>query len=57
MSIVAHSPSHRGESAELFIRDAATLLLRSVRPYFALYALTTTSLRPTRFRGDCAIEA
>ena len=46
MSIVAHSPSHRGEIAELFIRDAATLLLRSVRPCYALYALTTTSLRP-----------
>ena len=26
MSIVAQSPSHRGEIVELFIRDAATLL-------------------------------
>ena len=59
MSIVVHSPSHRGEIAELFIRDAATLLLhaRSERPCYALYmyTLTTTSLRPKRFHGDCVI--
>ena len=51
MSIVAHSPSHRDEIAELLIRDAATLgatLLRSVRSY---YDLATTM----RFRGDCVI--
>ena len=50
MSIVAHfSPSHCGEIAELLIRDTATLLLRSARPCYALYALATTSLRPTHF--------
>ena len=54
MSIVAHSPPHRGEIAELFIREAATFLLRSARPCYALYALTTTSLRTRRFCGDCA---
>ena len=48
MSIVAHSPSHRGEIAELFIRDAATLcaaLLRSVRSH---YDLATTNALPRR---------
>ena len=39
MSIVAQSPSHRGEIAELFIKDAATLLLvtlcaLSLRPHY-----------------------
>ena len=48
MSTVAHSPSHRGEIAELFIRDAATLLLRSWRPCYALYALATTNALPRR---------
>ena len=48
MSIVAQSPSNRGEIAELFIRDAATLLLRSSRPCYALYALTTTNALPRR---------
>ena len=48
MSIVAHSPLHRGEIAELFIRDAAMLLLRSARPCYALYALTTTNALPRR---------
>ena len=38
-----------------FIRDAATRLLRSVQPCYALYTLAMTSLRPTRFCGDCAI--
>ena len=52
MSIVAHSPPHRCEIAELFINDAATLLLRSAHPCYALYALTTTSLRIRRFGGD-----
>ena len=47
MSIVAQSPSHRGEIAELFTNDAARLLLRSSRSGYALYALATTSLRPT----------
>ena len=46
MSIVAQSPSHRGEIAELFIRDAASLLLCSSRACNALYALATLSLRP-----------
>ena len=53
MSIVAHSPSHCGEIAELFIRDAATLLLytlcaallRSVRSH---YDLATTNASPRR---------
>ena len=55
MSIEPHSPSHRGEIADLFIRDAAMLPLRYARPCYTLYALTTTSLRPTRFRDNCAI--
>ena len=48
MSIVAHSPSHRGEIAELFIHDAATLcatLLCSVRSH---YDLATTNALPWR---------
>ena len=48
MSIVARSPSHRGEIAELFIRDAATLcaiLLCSVRSH---YDLATTNALPRR---------
>ena len=32
MSIVAQSPSHRGEIAELFVRDAVTLLLVTLCP-------------------------
>ena len=57
MSTVAQSPSHRSEIAKLFIGDAATLVLpvRSSRLGYALYALATTSLRPTLFRGDYAI--
>ena len=45
MSTVAQSPSHRSEIAELFIRDAATLMLpvRSSRFGYALYALATTN--------------
>ena len=54
VSIVAQSPSHRGEIAQLFIRDAATLQLLYARSCYALNALATPSLRPTRFRG-CAI--
>ena len=52
MSIVAQSPSNRSEIAEFFVRDAATLLLRSARSCYALYVLATSSLRPTRFCGD-----
>ena len=57
MSTVAQSQSHRSEIEKLFIRDAATLMLpvRSSRFGYALYALATTLLRPTRFHGDCAI--
>ena len=47
MSIVAHSPSHRGEIGELFIRDAATLcatLLRSGRSHYDL--ATANALPP-----------
>ena len=49
MSIEPHSPLHRGEIAELFIRDAAMLplrgstLLHSVRSH---YDLTTTIALP-----------
>ena len=39
VTIVAQLPSHCGEIAELVIRDAAMLLLRSVRSCYALYAL------------------
>ena len=50
MSTVAQSPSHRSEIAELFIRDAATLMLpvRSSRIDLALYALPTTNALPRR---------
>ena len=51
MSIVAQSPSHRGEIAEFFIRDAATLcaiLLRSVRSVRSHYDLATTNALPRR---------
>ena len=48
MSIVAQSPPHRGEIAELFIRDAATLLLRYARSCYALCALATTNALPRR---------
>ena len=51
--LISNTASHCGEIAELFIRDAATLLLHSARPCYALHALTTTSLRPTCFHGDC----
>ena len=44
MSILAQPPSHRGQIAELFVRDAATVLLRSAQSCYALYALNTTSL-------------
>ena len=48
MSTVAQSPSHRSEIAELFMRDAATLMLpvRSSRFDYALYALATTTVLP-----------
>ena len=48
MSTVAQSPSHRSEIAELFIRDAATLMLpvRSSRFDYALFALATTTVLP-----------
>ena len=50
MCTVAQSPSHRSEIAELFIRDAATLMLpvRSSRFGYALYALSTTTALPRR---------
>ena len=44
MSIVAQSPSHRGEIAEYFVRDAAAHLQRSVRSCYALYAASTNAL-------------
>ena len=43
MSIVAQSPSHRGEIVELFVRDAAALLLQSDD----LVMLCTRSIRPS----------
>ena len=46
MSIVAQSPSHRGEIAELFIRDAATLLLRFCCAMRDLVTLCALLLRP-----------
>ena len=42
MSIVAQSPSHRGEIVELFVRDAAALPLQSDD----LVMLCTRSIRP-----------
>ena len=45
MSIVAQSLSHRGEIAESFIRDTATLLLRF---YYASAALCAILLRSVR---------
>ena len=48
MSIIAQSPPHLSEITKLFIHNAATLLRRSLRYGYALYAaLTTTSLRQT----------
>ena len=55
VSIVALLLSHRGQVTESFDREAATLLLRSARSCYALFALATTSLRPTHFRGDYVI--
>ena len=48
MSIVAQSPSHRGEIAKLFIHNVAMLLPRSVRSYYALYALARINTLPRR---------
>ena len=56
MNIVAQSLSHRGEIAELFIRDAATLLLhtfftiwlQSVRSRYDQRASAATVLRRYR---------
>ena len=53
VSIPAKSPLHCGEIKVLFFCDAATLLLSSVRSFYALYTLidldTTKALR----RGLC----
>ena len=46
MSIVAQLPSHRGEIAELFIRDAATLLLRFCCAMRDLVTLCVLLLQP-----------
>ena len=48
MSIVAQTPSHRDESADVFANDAATLSLRSSRSCYVLYVLTTTKALPRR---------
>ena len=48
MSIVAQTPSHRDESADVFVHDAATLSLRSSRSFYVLYILTTTKALPRR---------
>ena len=49
MSTVAQSPSQRSEIAELFIRDAATLMLPDVYALRGLVTLCTLLLRPPRF--------
>ena len=48
MSIVAQTPSHRDEGADVFVQDAATLSLRSSRSRYVLYVLTTTKALPRR---------
>ena len=48
MSIVAQTPSHRDESADVFVHDAATLSLRSSRSCYVLSVLTTTKALPRR---------
>ena len=48
MSIVAQTPSHCDESANVFAHDAATLSLRSSRSRYVLYILTTTKALPRR---------
>ena len=53
MSIVAQLLSNRGEIAELFVRDAATLLLRFCRAILlrlvqSCYDLATTNALPQR---------
>ena len=53
MSIVAQTPSHRDESADVFAHDAATHSLRSSRSCYVLYVLTTTKVlpRPLEYLG------
>ena len=46
LSIVAQTPSHRDESADVFVHDAATLSLRSSRSCYVLYVLTTIKALP-----------
>ena len=48
IAATVQSSSHRGQIAESFDRDAATLPLRSARFCDALYALTTTNALPQR---------
>ena len=48
VSIVAQTPSHRNESADVFAYDAATLSLRSSRSCYVLHVLTTTKALPQR---------
>ena len=48
MSIVAQTLSHRGESGDVFVHDAATLSLRSSQSCYVLYVLTTTKAFPLR---------
>ena len=45
---LAQTPSHRDESADVFVHDAATLSLRSSRSCYVLYVLTTTKALPRR---------
>ena len=56
MSIVAQSPPHRVEIAELFIRDAATLcvILLHVRSVHSHYDLATTNALPRRLCYLCS---
>ena len=48
MRFVAQTPSHRDESGDVIVHDAATLSLRSSRSCYVLYFLTTTKAFPRR---------
>ena len=55
VSIVAQTPSHRDESADVFAHDAATLSLRSSRSCYVLNVLTTAKALPRQL-GFLGIE-
>ena len=55
MNIVVLTQQCRGEIVELFVCDASTCTLCAILLHVrSRYDLATTSLRSTRFRGDCA---